>query len=346
MINCPKCNTQVPEGTKFCPSCGTQMPEASAPVTHQGYVSGENPCSQYNQPQYQPSNGQSQYGYQYTVQQPEDRTNVGLCILSVFVPLFGIIYYFCTRQKKPKEAKGCLKASLISAGVSIVLSIIITMVTIGSIFHLANKAIDNGVGSYSITFGDDAEDFTTDGDFKIKMPVVDGEPEVSSSEVDSNWKNYTVSVAGNNITLPISYSDFTKKTGYAFVSDDDANSTLKGNYYNIVTLKNGDKKLHATIVNENKDMKTLKECTIKGISAYNNQNSEDVIFAGNLKAGMEYSKESLISVFGTPSKEYDKEGYYTATYYEDYDRYYSQRSFSVTICKGIITDIQIDRRGE
>ena len=43
MINCPNCNTQVPEGTKFCPNCGAQIPEMAQPVQHQGYVQGENP---------------------------------------------------------------------------------------------------------------------------------------------------------------------------------------------------------------------------------------------------------------------------------------------------------------
>lgn len=167
MIDCPNCNKQVPEGTKFCPSCGAQIPEPTkndvpqgAPVTHQGYVRGENPYQQVNNPQYPNVNRQTPYNQPNMVQ--EDKTNVGLCVLSVFVPLFGIIYYFCIRKKRPKEAKGCLKAGLISAGVSILLSIIITFVTVGGMFHLANKAIDEA-GDYSVQSSE--FEFEFDDDF-------------------------------------------------------------------------------------------------------------------------------------------------------------------------------------
>ena len=357
MINCPNCNAQVPEGTKFCPNCGAQIPEMAQPVQHQGYVQGENPYQQqYNQPQGTVYGSQGGYNQPYTYQ-PEDKTNVGLCVLSVFIPLFGIIYYFCTRQKKPKEAKGCLKAGLISAGVSIVLSLIITFVAIGSVFRLADKAIDKAgdYTSYSedIDFGFD-EDFENNEDLENKEKLASSEAESAESKSSttaiskngSDWKNYTVNVNGTEISLPISYSEFSEKTGYTFKSDDDANSTLKGNYYNIVSLKKGDSKISVTLVNEGSEMKTNKECIIRGISAYQYQQAENVIFPGNLKVDMNYSKDDLISAFGTPDKEYDKDGYYDATYYEDYDKYYSQRSYKITINKGKIIDISIDMRAK
>ena len=354
MINCPNCNNQVPEGTKFCPSCGAQIPEPTqnavpqgAPVAHQGYVQGENPYQQFNNPQYPNVNRQTPYNQPNMIQ--EDKTNVGLCILSVFVPLFGIIYYFCTRQKKPREAKGCLKAGLISAGVSILLSIIITCVTVGGIFHIANKAIDEA-GDYSAQ--------TDDYDFSFDSDLTDEDDDLSVSEdssskseavptdnMDNNWKNYKVSVNGTEISLPISYSDFTAKTGYVFKSEDDANSTLKKNYYNIVTLENGNSNVQVSIVNDGNEMKTQKDCKIMGISSYSysTENSQ-VVYPGWLKAGNEISKEKINELFGKPDKEYEKDDYYVATYYEDYDKYYSQRKFEITISKGQIIDISLERK--
>lgn len=51
------------------------------------------------------------------------------------------------------------------------------------------------------------------------------------------------------------------------------------------------------------------------------------------------SKDDLISAFRTLDEEYDKDGYYDVIYYKDYDKYYSQRSYKITINKGKIIDI-------
>ena len=52
----------------------------------------------------------------------EDKASVGLCILSVFIPLFGIIYWPLKHKETPKKAKACGIAAIISWGVSFVLS--------------------------------------------------------------------------------------------------------------------------------------------------------------------------------------------------------------------------------
>lgn len=56
MAFCPKCGTQVTDGTMFCPSCGTPIPQA-APSAGMGMPGGA------QQPQNQP-NGQQAYGQQ------------------------------------------------------------------------------------------------------------------------------------------------------------------------------------------------------------------------------------------------------------------------------------------
>ncbi len=52
----------------------------------------------------------------------EDKVNGGLCVLSVFIPLFGIIYWAMKYKETPKKAKACGIAALISWGATFVLS--------------------------------------------------------------------------------------------------------------------------------------------------------------------------------------------------------------------------------
>lgn len=54
----------------------------------------------------------------------EDKVSVGLVILSVFIPLFGIIYWPVKAKECPKRAKACGIAALITWGVGILLYII------------------------------------------------------------------------------------------------------------------------------------------------------------------------------------------------------------------------------
>lgn len=56
-----------------------------------------------------------------------DKPNVGLNILSLFIPLIGLILYFSWKNNMPKKAKSILTFSLIGWGINIVLNILVTM---------------------------------------------------------------------------------------------------------------------------------------------------------------------------------------------------------------------------
>lgn len=56
-----------------------------------------------------------------------DKPNVGLNILSLFIPLVGLILYFSWKNNMPKKAKSILTFSLIGWGINIVLNILVTM---------------------------------------------------------------------------------------------------------------------------------------------------------------------------------------------------------------------------
>jgi uncharacterized membrane protein YvbJ len=57
----------------------------------------------------------------------DDEINVGLCVLSAFLPLFGIIYWIVKNQETPRRARACGITAIASIAVSIVLNIIGTI---------------------------------------------------------------------------------------------------------------------------------------------------------------------------------------------------------------------------
>ena len=54
-----------------------------------------------------------------------DEVNVGLCLLAVFVPLFGIIYWALKYKETPKNAKAVGLSALITIIVGVILYIFI-----------------------------------------------------------------------------------------------------------------------------------------------------------------------------------------------------------------------------
>ena len=120
-----------------------QQPQAQAPYT---------PPVQ-NQPVQQPyTNSQPQQGYYpqqpYAPVQPvEEKASIGLAILSFFIPIVGIILFFAKKKTKPKTAKACGIAALIS----IVLCIVISFATGGD----DNTSTNNNSSSYSADVSDD-----------------------------------------------------------------------------------------------------------------------------------------------------------------------------------------------
>ena len=66
----------------------------------------------------------------------EDNVNVGLCVLSAIIPLFGVIYWAVKASETPKRAKACGITALISWGASILLGCLFGGALYASIFSL------------------------------------------------------------------------------------------------------------------------------------------------------------------------------------------------------------------
>ena len=101
MKYCSNCGKALLDGDSFCPGCGTatkQEPKIESPV--------------FEEPKKAPV---------------EEKANVGLCILSFFIPLFGIIYWAVMNSEQPKTAKACGITALVSWGVGILVSVLCTV---------------------------------------------------------------------------------------------------------------------------------------------------------------------------------------------------------------------------
>ena len=102
---------------KFCQHCGKEILDEAVVCTGCG-------CS-------------VQYTGNKMPIEVDDTVSVGLVILSVLLPVFGVIYWPIMAKSRPKNAKTCGIAALISWGISLLVNIFLApvyMALIGSIF--------------------------------------------------------------------------------------------------------------------------------------------------------------------------------------------------------------------
>lgn len=96
---------------KFCSKCGKEIMDDAVICMNCG-------CAVENQP---------------IAKNEIDEVSVGLCILSFFVPLFGVIYWPIKHKETQKKAKACGVTAIVSWAVGIVFSIIYA-VALGAMF--------------------------------------------------------------------------------------------------------------------------------------------------------------------------------------------------------------------
>lgn len=133
------------------------------PQGGQYYAPQDNQQQYYQQPQGNPQYYQApQGGYNpYAAPMPpqEQKANVGLAILSFFIPIVGIVLYFTQKNEKPKTAKACGKAAL----ACIIISFIFTIIYSVFIGVAASKlATDPDASAYINQFEDYLNDYVDD----------------------------------------------------------------------------------------------------------------------------------------------------------------------------------------
>ncbi|MCH5320573.1 MAG: zinc ribbon domain-containing protein [Eubacterium sp.] len=163
MSYCQNCGSPLPEGAVNCPNCNANAQSAENDANVQQAESNVNAQpTENNVSDNQPYNyGTYQQGFNqnnmYGMPPQEEKANVGLAILSFFIPIAGLIIFLTQKDKKPKTAK----ASGICALVSFILGIVFSVVTsVASallvVDNVLDDAIDNIPGYY--------EDYDDDND--------------------------------------------------------------------------------------------------------------------------------------------------------------------------------------
>ena len=104
MKYCTKCGKEIHDEAVICPGCGCST----------GYV---------------PANEQNNDS---TVQ--NDEVSVGLCVLSIFLPLFGVIYWIVKHKEYPKKSKVCGITGIISGVLGFVIGKILIQTIISELF--------------------------------------------------------------------------------------------------------------------------------------------------------------------------------------------------------------------
>lgn len=95
----------------FCKKCGKEICDEAVVCPHCGCATG-NPF-----PLSSNLNGNAE----------KDASNLGLAILSFFIPVVGLILYLVWRQDYPLKAKSAGKGALISVIVDAALSVLLTL---------------------------------------------------------------------------------------------------------------------------------------------------------------------------------------------------------------------------
>ena len=81
---CSKCGKELMDEAIICPHCGCAAAPGAKAMVHSG----------------------------------EDRANIGLCILSALLPIFGFIYWPVKHREAPVKAKACGIAAIIGFVIS------------------------------------------------------------------------------------------------------------------------------------------------------------------------------------------------------------------------------------
>ena len=319
-MNCNKCNNVVQPGTQFCPNCGNKL------------IVEVNSSQNYSQPIQEnqiPINHDINNG-------KEDKANVWLVILSWFIPIAGLIIFFVKKEDSPKTAKASGLCALISFIINLLVIVISFVLFFSTAAQIANDTIENTNDLIEEIYEEENEDQLNNS---------------SNVVVTNDWKSYQVSIGDTLITLPTTYEQLSKATGFSF-KETDINVTLNDGYYATLNMyKNGDLALYTEVLNTSGVEKKYIDCKITRLSQTKYQvvtnGAAAISFPGNIKAGQTITETEIISLFGEPNDTnvYSSEGYESKTYvYLSDTLWTTTNNFKITVVNGIIDEIQLDHR--
>ena len=356
---CKWCNKEVQENSKFCTHCGGNLQnQVNEPVVNANSQIVEEPIVPVQQPvaPVQPvempaqepvmnvvNNVQPQTE---TINEQEGKANVGLVILSVLIPIAGLIIFLVKKDSDKKTAKASGIAALISFGVSI----LVTIISVVAISLSAKNIIDDAIDSaqdYEII----EDDETQVDDSYYDEDDNDNEADSGNSNISTEWKNYQFTVNNKTLSLPATYSDLSSATSSEMQSSY-TKSYLQSGYYAIINMYKNDKlTLYTEVLNDTEQDMLYTDCKITRVSQTKNQVSvygaDAITFPGGLKAGQEITETEIINLFGTPDDtyNYESDGYISNTYTYLEDSYYTTMNYyKINVVNGVIDELTLDNR--
>lgn len=322
-MRCEWCKNELNDDAKFCQSCGaTVVKEEPQPVQN-------NVQTNYQQP-VENTNFQNQ-----PTENTNGKANIGLVILSFFIPIAGLIVFLVKKDDDKKTAKASGLAALISVGINILLSILVLVLIYTGTKNFVDNAIDNGINTNTTVPEIDYDDTTNNDD---------------STTTSSEWTNYEIVINNETIALPCPYETLSTKTG-STMNDANALSYLQPNYYALVNLyKNNNLVLYTEIVNDTDAniLYTQGNVTRVAQSKYHiSMGATEITFPGNLKAGQEITKDQLVELFGEPNDvyNYSNDGYVSDKYsYHSDSLYTTTNYYEIVVVNGVIDQLTLDHR--
>lgn len=278
------------------------------------------------------------------VNNKQEQTNVGLAVLSGFVPLVGFILYFVKKKDEPKTAKACGKTALIVTIVSILLSIIISVLTfVGTVKLLDSPTISESY-SYSDSESNDEATMAKDKSDTASSPVVSAN---FASTKYADLDNRQFSVNGKVYTLGKTTLQDMINDGVPFNEDDIANASnnVNGNTQTDFDI-NLDEYWSATVYvgNYTDENKVAKDCVVTEISYHNSDDKTQNILGFNFPLTL--TEEELKNNSGEPTENrtYSSEGYTTNTYeYKtESTRYYGNSGYTFEFTNGQLERVSIE----
>ena len=177
----------------------------------------------------------------------------------------------------------------------------------------------------------------------------------TTEPVSKDWQKYQFSINGKTLSLPCLYMEFKDISGFSMKSYNEK-SYLERNSSTYVNLYIGDIEkenlaLYIDIKNNTSEDLQYTKSEIVSLWQTNYQvetnNAEAIIFPGNLRVGMEVSKEQIIELFGEPTdiKEYSSTNYETITLTYNGDTTYSTINYyKIEIKNGKIDALTLDHK--
>lgn len=343
---CKWCNKEISESAKFCPNCGGNIQNIDNPINNNETIEQptinnvQNVNNDNTQVVQEPivNNIQPQPTPSPVVDQ---KANVWLVILSVLIPIAGLIIFLVKKDDDKKTAKASGIAALISFGVSILITIISVVLLMISAGKFVDDIIDDAIDD-SYDYEDNYDDYYDDDDIY--------DDDLQNVNTSTEWKNYEVVIDGKTLKLPCTYNELALATE-AKVQSSYEKSYLQANYYAIINMYKDDKlALYAEFLNDTSNDILYTEAKITRVSQtkyHASNDAEIIIFPGGLKVGQEITKEEIVNLFGEPSdvNNYESDGYISNTYTYVEDKYYSTtNNYKIKVVNGVIDELSLDHR--